>query len=60
MKPTRKLKIHSKLRTRRWDHIALPEIRLAGKWLEEAGFKQGEYINIQVAKNKLIISIDKK
>ncbi len=60
MKPTRKLKIHSKLRTRRWDNIAVPKIRLEGKWLEEAGFKQGEYINIQVAKNKLIISIDKK
>ena len=59
MKSTRKLKIHSKLRSRRWDNIAVPEIRLAGKWLEKAGFKQGQYVNIQVAKNKLIIRIDK-
>lgn len=59
MKPTRKLKIHSKFRKRRWDNISVPEIRLEGKWLEEVGFKQGQYVNIQVAKNKLIIRIDK-
>ncbi|PVH25501.1 SymE family type I addiction module toxin [Sphingobacterium corticibacter] len=59
MKSTRKLKIQGKFRKRRWDSISVPEIRLEGKWMEEVGFKQGQYVNIQVAKNKLIIRIDK-
>lgn len=58
MKPTRKMKIHAKFRTRRWDNITVPEIRLQGKWLEEAGFKQGEYVKIQVEHNKLTITVD--
>lgn len=54
----RKLKIHSKFRTRRWDNTTVPEIRLEGRWLEEAGFKKGERVKIQVKKNKLTITID--
>lgn len=56
----RKLKIHSKFRTRRWDNITVPEIRLEGRWLEEVGFKEGERIKIQVEKNKLTITLDNK
>ncbi|MFD2742894.1 MULTISPECIES: SymE family type I addiction module toxin [Sphingobacterium] len=58
MKPTRKLKIHCKFRSRRWDNIAVPEIRLEGKWLEEAGFKPGEHVIVCVRKNRLTIILD--
>jgi len=51
----RKLKIHSKFRTRRWDNTTVPEIRLEGRWLEEVGFKEGERVKIQVEKSKLTI-----
>ncbi|MCL7988750.1 type I toxin-antitoxin system SymE family toxin [Sphingobacterium sp. lm-10] len=55
----RKLKIHRKFLTRRWDNITIPEIRLEGKWLEDAGFKQGAYVTIHVKKNRLTITMDK-
>lgn len=54
----RKLKIHSKFRTRRWDNTTVPEIRLEGRWLRDVGFKEGERIRIQVEKNKLTITLD--
>ncbi len=54
----RKLKIHSKFRTRRWDNTTVPEIRLEGKWLDALGFKQGQKVKIQVEANKLTITID--
>jgi toxic protein SymE len=54
----RKLKIHSKFRTRRWDNTTVPEIRLEGRWLEEVGFKEGERVKIHIEKNKLTITID--
>ena len=47
----RKLKIHSKFRTRRWDNTTVPEIRLEGKWLERLGFKEGQIVNIEQKKN---------
>jgi toxic protein SymE len=55
----RKLKIHSKFRTRRWDNTTVPEIRLEGKWLERLGFKEGQIVNIEQKKNKLTITIHK-
>lgn len=54
----RKLKIHSKFRTRRWDNTTVPEIRLEGRWLEEVGFKQGQNVKILVEENKLTIIVD--
>lgn len=33
-----------------------PKIVLSGKWMQEAGFKTGEKINISVSKNLLIIT----
>lgn len=53
----RKLKIHSKFRSRRWDYTTVPEIRLEGKWLEDLGFKEGEQVQIEQQQNQLTITI---
>lgn len=60
MSKSRKLKIHTKYQARAYRGITIPEIRLEGKWLDELGFKQGQIINIEQEKNKLIITIDKE
>ena len=56
----RKLKIHSKYRTRRWDNTTVPEIRLEGRWLEELGFTEGEQVQIKQQQNKLTITLHKE
>jgi toxic protein SymE len=53
----RKLKVHTKYRSRRYDWITVPEIRLEGKWLENLGFKQGQTVSIELKQNKLTITI---
>jgi toxic protein SymE len=58
MRHFRKLKIQGKFRSRRWDHTTVPEIRLAGRWLEALGFKVGKCVKIQIEKNKLTITVD--
>jgi len=55
MNNERKLKIHSKVRYRKWDQITVPEIRLEGKWLDDLGFKEGKQVVIDQKKNKLTI-----
>lgn len=57
MKQFKKLKIHSKYRTRRWDITTVPEIRLEGRWLEKLGFKEGQQIQIEQQQHKLTITI---
>lgn len=54
----RRLKIYRKFQDRRYGVVAIPEIRLEGKWLEALGFKQGKRIKILQEKNKLTITID--
>ena len=53
----RKLKIHTKYRSRKYDETKIPEIRLEGKWLELLGFKRGQSIKVLQQKNKLIITL---
>lgn len=53
----RKLKIHSKFRTRRWDNTTVPEIRLEGRWLEELGFEEGGQVKIEQQRHKLTITL---
>lgn len=60
MSLSRRLKIHSKFRSRRWDYTTVPEIRLEGRWLEEVGFKKGARVKIQIEPRKLIITLDKE
>ncbi|SMG19628.1 SymE family type I addiction module toxin [Arenibacter troitsensis] len=54
---TKKLKIYQKFRTRAWDSIVVPEIRLEGKWLQELGFEIGKEIEIKEQRNKLTITL---
>jgi toxic protein SymE len=39
-------------------YTAFPEIRLCGKWLQDAGFTCGQTVTVRHKKNKLIITID--
>jgi len=56
LKRLRKLKIHRKFQARTWRDVVVPEIRLEGKWLEELGFNVGEEVQIEMKRNKLIIT----
>ena len=59
---TRKLKIYSKSVQRsgcKCRYIELPEIRLCGLWLQEAGFKIGQDITIDCSRNKIVIILNK-
>lgn len=57
MKKTRKLKIQPKTVSRTFKYVVVPEILLKGKWLEEAGFKPGQNVQIEQRKNKLVITL---
>ncbi len=38
---------------------SIPNIRLTGKWLEEAGFQEGDTIQVEIVqKGKLVLNID--
>lgn len=50
---TRKLTVYKTTGTR-YQHI--PQIKIQGDWLKEAGFLIGDRIQIKCQKNKLIIS----
>ena len=36
----------------------IPEIRLKGKWLQQMGFEEGRGITVQLALNKLVITVN--
>ncbi|MEO6173833.1 MAG: SymE family type I addiction module toxin [Flavobacterium circumlabens] len=57
---SRKLKIHTIYKTRNRKITTTPLIRLAGKWLKELGFIEGQMVHIKQQKNKLTITIEKK
>ena len=59
MSDFRKLKIHTKHQKRSWKDITVPEIRLEGKWLAELGFEEGEHVQIEQLKRKLVITMNK-
>lgn len=52
----RKLKIVPKYFTRRWQDAVFPEIRLAGKWLQDMGFKCGNFVVITQGENSITIT----
>lgn len=54
-KNERRLTISGKHQPRARQHVEVPEIRLMGKWLEEAGFKKGQKVNIEVQNKKLVL-----
>lgn len=51
------LKVYRKLQRRRWDHKAVPEIRLEGDWLKDLGFEIGTAIEVQQEKHQLTIKL---
>jgi toxic protein SymE len=55
----RKVKLHSKYRdlaAGRWpSYRQVPWLNVSGVWLERAGFKAGDAIEITVAENQLVI-----
>ncbi len=52
----RRLTISSKYRRRpNLRDCIIPELRLCGAWLEQAGFKPGGQVKVEVHKNQLII-----
>ncbi|KUJ59668.1 hypothetical protein AR687_22135 [Flavobacteriaceae bacterium CRH] len=60
MKNLRKLKIHTKHQPSTHKSTTIPVIKLQGKWLSKLGFKEGQMVNIEQKKNKLIITINKE
>lgn len=52
----RELKIGYRVRTNVFRELKLvPEIKLAGNWLEQAGFAYGDEVEVVVEQGKLII-----
>lgn len=57
MKNTRVLKIYTKIRFNKWTHSAVPEIRLCGKWLKEAGFNEGSRVEVEVGSGVMVLKL---
>ena len=57
MNKFRYLRVYQKFRTRTWDNITVPEIRLEGNWLKELGFEIGKEIKVKQKKNRLTITL---
>ncbi|MFT6923854.1 MAG: toxic protein SymE [Crocinitomicaceae bacterium] len=53
----RKLTVNRKFQSREYKRfISVPEIRLCGKWLKEAGFNEAGQVKVAVKEGKLIIT----
>ena len=50
----RKLKVHNQSMGPNYTQV--PTITLKGKWLENAGFKTGEYVEVEVDGNKIVLT----
>lgn len=57
-KKNRRLKVHGQ--SNGYNYQDVPTIVLKGKWLTELGFDIGEYINIVVDNDTLIIKPDRE
>lgn len=51
----RHLTISTKYHNRERAYVAVPAIRIEGKWLGQLGFKQGAKVKLLCKKNKLVI-----
>lgn len=54
----RQLKVYSKYLPRTYRYTIMPEIRLCGKWLHEAGFECGDEVTVKCFGNKLEITLN--
>lgn len=59
-KHARPLKVYQKNAKRGYKYIALPEIRLHGKWLLMAGFTCGSTISVIHRNNRIVITNGQK
>ena len=57
MKSSRRLKIHTKHRTRTWDSTTVPQIKLEGRWLEQLGFKEGQEVDVEQSPDRITIRV---
>lgn len=56
---TKQLKVLPKYFDRAYHQFAVfPEIRLAGKWLQDIGFTCGQHVTVQQEKNKITITVE--
>ena len=58
-KVTRQLKINREIRTDKHNYTGLktiPSLKIAGQWFQDAGFRSGQRVEIQVKKGKLILT----
>jgi hypothetical protein len=53
----RALTVSTLHRPRRHDYARTAQIRLAGRWLESAGFPRGSRVVVQVQQGQLVISL---
>lgn len=53
----RKLKIQPKSFPRGFQYVTFPEIRVAGKWLQDLGFTCGRYVTIVQQENSIVITL---
>jgi toxic protein SymE len=57
---TRRVKVGERFRTGRSRDRIVPEIRLSGRWLADAGFKIGDSVSIEVGNHELyIVRVDR-
>jgi toxic protein SymE len=54
----RRLTVYRKYLPRAYKYALMPEIRLCGKWLEEAGFECGDEVTVRCFGNKLEITLN--
>jgi hypothetical protein len=56
-KQTKQVKLQPKHRSLAYSQRIVPELKVSGIWLEAAGFRVGEKVNIAIKENQLIITI---
>ncbi|ACT92609.1 SymE family type I addiction module toxin [Dyadobacter fermentans] len=54
----RRLTVYRKFLPRVYQYAVMPEIRLCGKWLQEAGFECGDEVTVRCLGNKLEITLN--
>ena len=54
----RRLTVYRKCLPRVYKYAIMPEIRLCGKWLQEAGFECGDEVTVKCLGNKLEITLN--
>jgi len=55
-KKTKQVKLQPRYRELAYSRKIVPELKVSGVWLEAAGFKAGEKVNITVSEEQLIIT----